>query len=265
MEISLTSSKEPSDQPVDDRATFAAERKKNTIAMGRDSGLFKEAADCVIAADSYRYSYLWSWMGLPIIQMPSDIVAMQEIIWKAKPDVIIETGIARGGSLILYASILELLGKGKVIGVDIDLRAHNRDAIETHPMSRRISLIDGSSTDPATVALIASEVPPNAAVMVVLDSDHSKAHVLSELRALAKFVTTGQYLVVADTLLGFLEKDQTPRARAGFWPRGDEPLAAVHEFLKENSDFVLDEELDGKMIFSSSRGGYLYRVAFDGR
>jgi len=241
----------------DDRAEFERERRRNCLAMGADEALFERARDCVMDADRYRYTYLWSWMGAPIIQMPSDIVAMQEAIWATKPDVIVETGVARGGSVIFYASMLTLLGKGKVIGVDIDIRAHNRDTIEKHPMAGKIALIEGSSSDPQTIARVKAEIPAGVSVMLVLDSDHSKAHVLAELRTLSPLVTKGQFLVVADTLLGRLRPDQTPKARSRFWAPGDEPLAALREFLAENDRFALDEEINGKMILSSSPGGYL--------
>ncbi len=241
----------------DDRAEFEAERRRNSLALGADTALFEEARDCVMNADRHRYTYLWSWMGVPIIQMPPDIVATQEVIWATKPDVIIETGVARGGSVIFYASMLTLIGKGKVVGVDIDIRAHNRDTIEKHPMASRIALIEGSSIDRETIARVKAEIPTGAAVMLVLDSDHSKNHVLAELRALSPLVTQGQFLVVADTLLGRLKPEQTPRARSRFWPPGDEPLAAVQEFLKENDRFRPDEEVNGKLILSSSPGGYL--------
>lgn len=241
----------------DDRAEFEAERRRNSLAMGADGALFEQARDCVMSADCHRYTYLWSWMGAPIIQMPADIVATQEVIWATKPDVIIETGVARGGSVIFYASMLTLLGKGKVVGVDIDIRAHNRETIEKHPMASRITLIEGSSIAPETVARIKAEIPAGASVMLVLDSDHSKAHVLAELRALSALVTKGQFLIVADTILGRLRADQTPKARSHFWPPGDEPLAALRSFLEESDRFVVDEEINGKLILSSSPGGYL--------
>ena len=241
----------------DDRAEFEAERRRDCLALGADAALFEEARDCVMRADRHRYTYLWSWMGVPIIQMPPDIVATQEIIWATKPDVIIETGVARGGSVVFYASMLALIGKGKVVGVDIDIRAHNRDAIEKHPMTSRITLIEGSSSDVDTIARVKAEIPAGAAVMLVLDSDHSKNHVLAELRGFSPLVTQGQFLIVADTLLGRLTPEQTPRARSRFWPPGDEPLAAVQEFLAENDRFQPDEEVNGKMILSSSPGGYL--------
>ena len=193
------------------------------------------------------------------IQLPADMIATQEVIWKSRPDVIIEAGVARGGSVIFSAVILSLLGRGKVIGIDIDIRAHNRDTIETHPMYSRVRLIEGSSVSEDTIAKVKAEIPERASVMAILDSDHSRDHVLAELRAYAAVVTQGQYLAVADTLLRRLEPEQIPTARSQVWLQGNEPLAAVNDYLKESDRFVLDEEINGK-ILSSSPGGYLLRV-----
>ena len=210
-----------------------------------------------MAAERHDYPYLWTWWGLPIIQLPADVMATQEVVFAAQPDLIIETGVARGGSVIFLASLIALLGRGKVIGIDIDIRPHNRQAIERHPMARHIDLIEGASTDPATVASVRARIPPNAKVMVILDSDHSRDHVLAELRAYGPLVTTGQYLVVADTLLGRLDELQTPTRRSKVLLRGNEPLAAVDAYLAETSRFIADPEVNGKLILSSSVGGYL--------
>jgi cephalosporin hydroxylase len=241
----------------DDRAQFKAESEALAQRMGDDHALFQKSKDLIVEADKYKYSYLWTWLGAPIIQMPADIVVMQEVVWRAKPDIVIETGVARGGSVIFFASMLELIGNGKVIGVDIDVRAHNRDTLESHPMAKRITLIEGSSIAAETVAKVRSETPAGARVMVVLDSDHSRDHVLSELRTYGPFVTQGQYLIVADTLLGCLEPAQTPTARSKVWYPGDEPLAALQQYMKECDRFAVDRVIDGKLIVSSSPGGYL--------
>jgi cephalosporin hydroxylase len=243
----------------DDRDAFNAEVRANSRKLGEDKELFMLSNEIIVSAEKYKYSYLWSWMGAPIIQMPSDIIALQEVIWKHKPDVIVETGVARGGSLIFFASLLTLLGKGKVIGVDIDIRAHNRDTIENHPMNSRITLIQGSSISDETLINVKAEIPENSKVMVVLDSDHSKEHVLNELKVYAPLVSEGQYLVVADTILGFFTKEQTPVARSKVWYPGNEPYAALCEFLQTNTDFEIDPEINGKLIVGSSPGGYLRR------
>ncbi|MCE7795615.1 cephalosporin hydroxylase family protein [Sphingobium sufflavum] len=241
----------------DDRQEFEAHKREMALALGRDKEAFRQSLDTLVTLDRYDYAYLWSWMGLPIIQMPADIMATQEVIWANRPDVIIETGVARGGSLIFMASLLKVIGTGKVIGVDIDIRAHNREAIEAHPVAPLITLIEGSSTEVETVAQVRDAIPPGASVMVVLDSDHSREHVLAELRAYGPLVTPGQYLVVADTLLGQSEASQTPTKRSAIWYPGDEPYAALNAYLAETDRFEVDEALNGKLVLASSPGGYV--------
>jgi cephalosporin hydroxylase len=241
----------------DDRAAFAERVRAQSEALGRDRRVFEVAVDTLHAADKYDYFYLWSWMGVPIIQLPADIIATQEVIWATKPDVIIETGIARGGSVLFMASLLELIGKGTVIGVDIDIRAHNRDSIERHPMAKRVVLIEGPSTEPATLAKVRAAIPAGASVMVVLDSDHSRDHVLAELQSYGPMVTEGCYLVVADTILGHLDADRTPRNRSKLWFKGNEPLSALHTYLEQTDRFEVDPVVNGKLILASSPGGYL--------
>jgi cephalosporin hydroxylase len=241
----------------DDRAAFAQQVRAQSEALGRDRRVFEAAVDALHAADKYDYFYLWSWMGVPIIQLPADIIATQEVIWATKPDIIIETGVARGGSVLFMASLLELIGKGTVIGVDIDIRPHNRDSIEHHPMAKRVVLIEGPSTEPATLRRVGAAIPAGASVMVVLDSDHSRDHVLAELRTYGPLVTEGCYLVVADTILGHLDANQTPRNRSKLWLKGNEPLSALEDYLKETDRFEVDPVINGKLILSSSPGGYL--------
>lgn len=242
---------------IDDRAEFERKKREKSIALGRDQDLVNLGISAMRASDKYDYSYLWSWMGLPIIQLPADVIATQEIIWDTKPDIIIETGVARGGSVVFMASMLELIGKGKVIGVDIDIRAHNRDSIERHPMAKRITLIEGSSIDPTVVKRVRGAIPDNGSVMVVLDSDHGHDHVLSELRSYGPLVTRGCYLIVADTSLGYLSADQTPRNRSKVYLKGDEPLSALNAYLNETDRFVVDPVANGKLFMSSSLGGYV--------
>lgn len=241
----------------DDRELFEDNKRAQAIALGRDEQIFDAAANLVVAANKYDYAYLWTWMGVPIIQLPADVMATQEVIWSTKPDVIIETGVARGGSVLFMASLLELIGKGKVIGVDVDIRAHNRDSIERHPMTKRVVLIEGSSTDQEVIAEIRAQIPDSASVMVVLDSDHSRDHVLAELRSYGPMVTEGCYIVVADTILGFLDEERTPRNRSKIWLKGDEPLAALEIYLGETDRFEVDDVLNSKLILASSPGGYL--------
>lgn len=241
----------------DDRLEFEEMKRKQSLALGADTTAFARSLDLVTALDRYDYSYLWSWMGVPIIQMPADVMATQEVIWATKPDIIIETGVARGGSVLFMASLLEMIGKGQVIGVDIDIRAHNRQAIEAHPMARRVTLIEGGSVDVATLAQVRAAIPAGARVMAVLDSDHSRDHVLAECRAYGPLITPGCYMVVADTLVGHMSDEQAPKRRSKLWVRGNEPLAAMNDYLAETDRFEADPVLNGKLVLSSSPGGYL--------
>ena len=241
----------------DDRELFLENIKKKSLSLGLDDDIFKKSKDLIYDLDVYDYNYLWTWMGVPIIQLPADIMATQEVIWKTKPDIIIETGVARGGSLIFMASILEIIGKGKVIGVDIDIRQHNRESIEAHPLSKRINLVEGGSVDTDILAEVMSHIRKDSKVMVVLDSDHSRSHVLNECRAYGPMVTQGCYLVVADTLVGHVEEKDAPTNRSKLWFKGNDPLSATNDYLKENDRFEIDDEINGKLVLSSSPGGYL--------
>lgn len=243
----------------DDRKEFQASAIRQSLALGQDDAVFRQSTELVTELDRYDYTYLWSWMGVPIIQMPADIMATQEVVWTTKPDVIIETGVARGGSVLFMASLLEIIGKGKVIGVDIDIRAHNREAIQAHPMSKRVEMIEGGSADDDTLEKVRALIPEGASVMVVLDSDHSRDHVLAECRAYAPLITQGCYLVVADTLVGHLSEENAPKKRSKIWFKGNEPLSALNDFMCENSNFEVDEVLNGKLVLSSAPGGYVRR------
>jgi cephalosporin hydroxylase len=242
---------------TDDRQAFEDDKRTKALALGRDRQVFDAAFRALEAADKYSYTYLWNWMGVPIIQLPADVMATQEVIWATKPDVVVETGVARGGSILFMASMLELIGKGKVIGIDIDIRPHNRETIEHHPMAKRVLLIEGSSTDESVIAKVRAAIPDNASVMVILDSDHGRNHVLNELRGYGPMVTAGCFLVVADTSLGRLDASQTPRNRSKLWLKGDEPLSALEQYLTETDRFEVDPIVNGKLILASSPGGYL--------
>ena len=206
----------------------------------------------------YKYSYNFSWLERPIIQFPQDIIALQEIIWRIKPDLIIETGIAHGGSLIFYASMLELIGgRGKVLGIDIDIRKHNRKEIEKHKMFKRIKMIEGSSVDEKVAKRVEKIVKKHKKVMVCLDSLHTHSHVLKELNLYSRFVSKGSYSVVFDTIIEYMPK--------GFfkdrpWDKGNNPATAVKEFLKKNKSFIIDKEIDSKLLITSAIGGYLKRI-----
>lgn len=241
----------------DDREEFTDRQRRQAQALGRDRAVFDQALDAIYAADKYDYAYLWTWMGVPIIQLPADIITTQEVIWATRPDIIIETGVARGGSVIFLASMLQLVGKGHVVGVDVDIRPHNRETIEGHPMNGRITLVEGSSIAPETLARVKALIPSGASVMVILDSDHSRDHVLTELRAYGPLVTPGCYMVVADTVVGHIDEKRANRNRSKVWFKGDEPLAALNIYLNETDRFDPDPIINGKLIFSSSPGGYL--------
>jgi cephalosporin hydroxylase len=170
-------------------AAFVQETKERIAANETNKKLQEAARDFNVESNKAQYSYNFKWMGRPIIQYPQDIVAMQELIWEIKPDLIIETGIAHGGSLIFYASMLELIGNGEILGVDIDIRQHNREEIEKHPMFRRITMIQGSSIDPVTIDAVKEFAKGKKKVLVVLDSNHTHEHVLAELEAYAPLVS----------------------------------------------------------------------------
>ena len=244
----------------DDRIEFEDQKKSDISKLGNDKNIFNRSKDTMLSLDKYNYSYLWSWMGLPIIQWPADIMATQEVLWQVQPDIVIETGVARGGSVVFLASILKMIGKGKVIGVDIDIRAHNKEVINKHPMSDVIELIEGSSTSEDVLRQISEKIDHSDSVVVILDSDHSYDHVLAECNAYSKFVTVGSYLIIADTFVGHLTSEEAPQNRAQHWYQGNEPLAARDEFLKNTARFQIDANLNDKLVLASSPGGYLQCV-----
>lgn len=234
------------------------EERKQRIRGNENNPSLKAAADSFnVASNTAQYSYNFSWMGRPIIQYPQDMIAMQELIWQIKPDLIIETGIAHGGSLIYYASLLELIGQGEVLGIDIDIREHNRKEIESHPMFKRIRMIQGSSVSEETALEVRKAAMGKQRVLVCLDSNHTHEHVLRELELYAPLVTTGSYIVVFDTIVEHMPDNYLPD-RA--WSRGDNPKTAVHEFLQHNEDFVVDEAIDHQLMISVAPGGYLKRI-----
>lgn len=242
---------------MDDTNKFLAERAENIKTISSDDSLLKMGMSFVERSGRKKYSYNFDWLGLPIIQYPQDIVAMQEIVWKVKPDVIIETGVARGGSLVLYASILDLIGKGKVVGVELDLREHNKKRIQDHPLSKRISFVEGSSTDATTFEKVTSQIKPSDVVMVILDSNHTEDHVTKELALYSKLVTRNSYLVVMDTSIEFMPDDYFPNRD---WGKGNNPHSSVKKFLSTNKNFEIDQEVNGKLLISVAYDGYLKRI-----
>lgn len=247
-------------QPESSAARFDAEFRRLGESWMRES----------IAA---RYSYGFSWLGRPIIQYPQDMVAMQELVWRVRPDLIVETGIAHGGSLVMSASLLAMLdvcdaieagrsidprhSSRAVLGVDIDIRAHNRSAIEAHPMSSRIHMIEGSSVDAAIFARVREFTQGYRRVLVCLDSNHTHEHVLAELRAYAPLASVGSYCVVFDTVVELVPKSMYPDRP---WGPGDNPMTAVHEYLRENGDFEIDRAIHDQLMLTVAPDGYLRRV-----
>ena len=209
------------------------------------------------------YSYNFNWLGRPIIQYPQDMIALQEIIWEVKPDMIIETGIAHGGSLIFSASMLTLLEacgeieNGKVLGIDIDIREHNKKAIEAHPMSKKITMFQGSSIDEEMIARVHEFAKKGKKIMVILDSNHTHEHVLAELRAYAHLTSVGSYCCVYDTIVEDMPEGSFPDRP---WDKGDNPKTAVWEYLKNCDDFVIDKDIENKILITVAPDGYLKRV-----
>ncbi len=220
--------------------------------------LVRSSNEFLIESLKSKYSYNFTWMGRPIIQYPQDMIAMQEIIWEVKPDLIIETGIAHGGSLIYYASILELIGNGHVLGIDVDIREHNRIAIEKHPMYKRISMIENSSISANTIDEVNRHIKEGMNVIVALDSNHTHDHVLQELELYSNFVSIESYLIVFDTIV-----ENTPAEfwNNDDWGKDDNPYTAVHNFLKKNDNFVIASEIEHKLLITVNPDGYLRRTS----
>lgn len=224
-------------------------------ALAGDEKLRRLAIDFMRETGKYRYTYNFTWLGRPYIQFPQDMIAIQELIWSIKPACVVETGIAHGGGLVFNASMLELLGGDReVIGVDIDIRPHNRAAIEAHPLVKRIHMIQGSSTDPAIVAKVRDRIAGRGPVMVILDSNHTHDHVLRELELYSPFVKAGSYIVVMDTSVEFLPPGYFPDRP---WDKGNNPMTAVHAFLEKNKRFQIDADMHAKLLISVAYDGYL--------
>lgn len=242
---------------------FEAEKTARIAAFGADTGFQQRSRDWLEESMRKSYVYNFSWLGRPIIQNPIDIMAMQEIIWAVKPDLIIETGIAHGGSLIFSASMLELNaacggpGDAEVLGIDIDIRAHNRQAIEAHPLSRRIAMLEGSSIAPEIIAQVRERAKGKQRTLVCMDSNHTHAHVLAELEAYAPLVSVGSYCVVFDT---FVEDVPADVFKDRPWHPGNSPKTAVWEYLKTHPEFEIDQSMHQKLLITVAPDGFLKRV-----
>jgi cephalosporin hydroxylase len=236
---------------------FLEEVRKNVKGLREDHDVQALSRIWLREITRHRYAYNFSWMGRPIIQFPQDMIAMQEIIWQIKPHLIIETGIAHGGSIIYYASLLEMMNiDGYVLGIDIDIREHNREAIESHPVSSRIRMLEGSSVSDDIVAAAKEQAAGKENVLVVLDSNHTHEHVLAELNAYGPLVTAGSYMVVFDTLLEYMPDDLVVDRN---WGTGNNPGSAVREFLEQSDLFEIDRDIESKLLITVAPGGYLRR------
>ena len=271
-------------EPKDPTQEFQDEVTRNIDALAGARDLREQSLEWLRATLPYRYSYNFSWLGRPIIQYPQDIVAIQELIWRVRPDLIIETGVAHGGSVVLNASMLALLeycqarsgqgtdcvpGERRVIGIDIDIRQHNRAAIEAHPLSHKIELIEGSSTAEDVISSVRERARHHHRIMVLLDSNHTHEHVLAELEAYAPLVSEDSYCVVFDTVIERLPEEVFHDRP---WRRGNSPLTAVQLFLSllatgkhfgadgEQLHFEIDRRIDAKLLVSVAPSGYLLRV-----
>jgi cephalosporin hydroxylase len=255
--------------------SFEEEVQQNIARLGADPTLPKQTFEWMLKAGTVgRYPYNFRWLGRPIIQYPQDMVAMQELIWQVRPDLIIETGIAHGGSVVLSASMLAMLdmieaiesdivfdpakSKRKVLGIDIDIRAHNREAIESHPMASRIQMIVGSSVDDVVIGRVHEVAADYKRILVCLDSNHTHDHVLAELKAYAPLVSVGSYCVVMDTLVDDMPKEMFPDRP---WGPGNNPKTAVWEYLKSHPEFEIDKSIQHKLLITVAPDGYLKRVA----
>jgi cephalosporin hydroxylase len=246
---------------MSEKVKFEKEKKKNIALQSQKMELGKKFINETLDT---KYTYNFSWLGQPIIQFPQDIMALQEIIWEVKPDMIIETGIAHGGSLIFHAtmlSILEICGEidnGKVLGIDIDIREHNKKAIELHPMSKKITMFQGSSLDKKMIEKVEKFANKGKKILVCLDSNHTHEHVLAELKAYAPLVSINSYCVVFDTIVEDLPKDTFPNRP---WDKGNNPKTAVLEYLKTHSEFKIDKSIQNKILITVAPEGYLKRVS----
>ena len=233
---------------------YNVDKQNNKLSLGLN--FIKETLDT-------QYTYNFSWLGRPIIQYPQDMIALQEIIWEVKPDMIIETGIAHGGSLIFSASMLTLLEAcgeiedGKVLGIDIDIREHNKKAIEAHPMSKKITMFQGSSIDEEMIQKVHEFAKKGKKMLIILDSNHTHEHVLAELKAYAPLVSIGSYCCVFDTLIEDMPEGSFPNRP---WEKGNNPKTAVWEYLKENDNFVIDKDIENKLLVTVAPDGYLKRI-----
>jgi len=244
---------------------FELTKKKRVKVNQSDAQYISLANKFLLESYKNKYSYNFNWLGIPIIQFPEDIVLMQEIIFNIKPDLIIETGVARGGSIIFYASLLKLLNKKKVIGIDVDILDFNENAIYSHFLSDKIELLTGDSTSKETFLNAKSKVCAGDIVIVCLDSNHSQQHVYRELKLYSDLVSIDSYLVVFDSTIQSLDSDAINELKSQYqikdWGKDNNPGSAVEKFLQEDKRFVHDDYFNSKAIVSNCRGGFLKRIS----
>jgi cephalosporin hydroxylase len=253
---------------------FERQVETNIEGLGKDYDLKALTNDFIVKSAAHKYSYNFSWLGRPAIQFPTDAWAMQEIIWRVKPDLIIETGIAHGGSIIYYASLMAQLdlceaiqsksvlnplkSNRRVLGIDIEIRDHNRVAIESHPMSNYIQMIEGSSIDPDIISQVKEISKKHSKVMVIFDSNHTHDHVLKELNSYAMLTSIESYCVVFDTLVEDMPVDMFHDRP---WGVGNNPKTAVWDFLKSHENFQIDKDIQNKLLITVAPDGFLKRIS----
>lgn len=237
---------------------FLALNEKSAREMSEDKDLQDKALDVLVKADQHRWIHQTTWLGEPLLNLPQDMFAIQDIIWRTRPDFVIEVGVAWGGGLLFEATLLEVLGGQKVIGIDIFIPNDLRERLASHgKLSERLVLIEGDSTAPETLAQVKALLGGSRKVLVILDSYHTHEHVIGELRAFAPFVEKGQYLICGDTLVEHIPA-QLHRPRA--WGPGNNPATAIKEFLSETERFEVDEKIDQRLLMSNHPGGYLQAI-----
>jgi cephalosporin hydroxylase len=241
-----------------DRESFEVEKKVEIERALADPELLQKAQDFLIHSDKYKYGYYWTWLGLPIIQMPEDIVLTQELLWETKPDFVIEAGIAWGGSLAMYAAFQEIQGFGHVFGIDVTIPEHNWKAIMDTPVSKRITLIEASSSDQETFEKVAAQIPEGSKILLVLDSNHTHEHVLAELKLWSPLLQIGDYIIVSDTVVEMIP-EQEHRKRP--WGPGNNPMTATLEFLAQNKRFSSKNSYSDRSFASFNPSGYLKRIS----
>lgn len=246
------------DERVAGSEEFASERAKWRAQMGSDVRLRQQAVDLQVAADTHHHTYVWEWLGVPVIRLPDDIVVLQELVWEYRPERIVETGVAHGGSMILNASLQILAGlEPHVLGIDISIFPHTRSDLEGHPLFRGIKLLEADSTSAGARSRVEAFLEGAERAMLVLDSNHTHHHVLSELEVLAPLLPVGSYILVADTLI---EEFPVGHYQNRPWDRGNNPMTAARRFVMEHADFELDTDWSRRALLTEFRDGVLRRA-----